>query len=108
MTRGSALCLLVAALGSACVGSGSSTGREPAASESPEVGPARESGDAAPSAELHPVAPSALLITSGNIIATGGSEFEIHSPVLRAELGQTPRSSAELRSGRTMRWRRRA
>lgn len=96
MTREAKLGLVLATLASSCAGGGSSIGRDHFASETPEVVPARGAADAAPPSELRPVAPSELRVTSGSIIPISATEFEINSPVLRAELGQMPRSSAEL------------
>lgn len=48
------------------------------------------------SAELIPISPNELVASSGSIRATSATGFEIHSPVLRAELGTEPRPAAEI------------
>ncbi|HWO13568.1 MAG TPA: hypothetical protein VNN80_28900 [Polyangiaceae bacterium] len=46
--------------------------------------------------ELISVEPNELAATSGEIAPLGPGRFAIHSPTLRAELGRSPRSAAEV------------
>jgi hypothetical protein len=80
---------------------GACGGARPDASPStPDVGPGSTSAgsDAAPAApgRLVVIEPRELSLSSGAIEDDGPGRFVIRSPVLRAELGRSPRSAAEL------------
>jgi hypothetical protein len=93
-------CLLLSVALSACVGA---EARPPTAGAKPHAALPEANGRTpgetlagARTPALAPVRPRELQVTSGSIVAGAAEQFGIRSPTLRAELGTTPRSAAEI------------